>query len=64
MRNNARQLIISVENDTVRARRATSVHLAALKNRELVVGAGNGEVEALVVVVDVGVAVIGGAGRV
>jgi hypothetical protein len=62
--NNTSQLVISVENNTVRTGRTTSVHLTAAQNRELIVGAGNGEIEALVVVVDVGVAVVGGTGLV
>ncbi len=64
VRNHTRQLIITIENDTVRTRRTTSIRLAALENRELVVSAVNGEVKALVVVVGVGVAVVGFAGRV
>lgn len=64
MRNHTRQLIITIENNTVRTRRTTSICLAALENWELVIGAGNGEVKALVVVVGVGVAVLGFAGRV
>lgn len=64
VRNHTRQLIITIENNTVRTRRTTSVRLAALENRELVVRAGNGEIETLVVVVGVRVAVVGLAGRV
>lgn len=62
MGNHTSQLIIAVENNTVRAGGTTSVHLAAAQNWELIVGAGNGEIEALVVVVDVGIAVVGGTG--
>lgn len=62
--NNTSQLIIVVENNTVRAGGTTGVNLAAAQNRELIVGAGDGEIEALIVVVDVGVAVIGRTGLV
>lgn len=62
--NHTSQLITSVENNTVRAGRTTIVHIVIAQDRELVVGSGNGEVEALVVVVDVRVAVVGGTGLV
>ena len=64
VRNHTRQLIITIENNTVRTRGTTSIRLPALENRELVVSAGNGEIETLVIVVDMGVAVVGLAGRV
>lgn len=64
MRNHTRQLIIIIENNPIRTRRTTCIRLPALQNRELVVGAVDGEFEALVVMVGVGVAVVCLAGRV
>lgn len=58
MRNNTRKLSIAVEDDAVRTGRATIVDGSAAQDRELVVGAVNGEIEALVVVVHVGVGVV------
>lgn len=57
MGDNASKLSILVENDTVRARRTAVVHTAGAQDRELIVGRVDGEVEVLVVVVDVGVVV-------
>ncbi len=54
---NASKFSILVEDDTVRARRTAVVHTAGAHDRELIVGGVDGEVEALVVVVDVGVVV-------
>lgn len=62
--NHTSQLITSVEDNTVRAGGTTIVDIAIAQDGELVVGAGHGEVEALVVVVDVRVAVVGGPGLV
>jgi hypothetical protein len=55
--NNTSELVGSVEDNTVRTGRTTSVNAATLQDRELVVGLRHGEIEALVVVVDVGVIV-------
>jgi hypothetical protein len=62
--NHTSQLISSVEDNTVRAGRTTIVHIAIAQDRKLVVGPGNGEVKALVVVVDMWVAVFSGTGLV
>lgn len=51
MRNQPRQLIIASKDNTVRTGRTTAVNLSAAENRELVVRARDGKVEALVVVV-------------
>jgi hypothetical protein len=64
MRNNARKLVILVEDHTVRTGRAATVDAARAQDRELIVGGGDAEVEALVVVVDVRVVVDVVAGRV
>lgn len=49
--NNASELVIVVENNTVRTRGATSIDLATPENGEFVVGSRNGEVEPFIVVV-------------
>lgn len=54
---NASKLSTLVEDDTVRARRTAAVHTSGAQDRELIVGGVDGEVEVLVVVVDVGVVV-------
>lgn len=57
MCNNTSQLIIAVEDNAVRTRGTTSVGPSGAQDRPLIVGAGDGEVEALVVVVLVGIVV-------
>jgi hypothetical protein len=57
MGNNTSQLIIAVEDNAVRTRGTTAVDLSGAQDRPLIVGAGDREVEALVVVVPVGVVV-------
>lgn len=53
MRNQPGQLIILIEHHTIRPGRTPRVCLARRQNRELVVRWLHGEVEALIVVVDV-----------
>lgn len=59
MSDDTSKLVISVEDNTVRPRRTTTVDAAGAQDGEFVVGAANGEIETLVVVVDVGVGVLG-----
>lgn len=58
--NHTSQLITSVEDNTVRAGRTPIVHIAIAQDRKFVVGPSDGEVKALVVVVDMWVAIFGG----
>ena len=58
MRDQPRQLIILIEDHTVRTRRTAIVDLSGAEDRELVVGRVHGEVKVLVVVVLVRVLVV------
>lgn len=53
MRNNTSELVICVEDNTIRTRRTTRVNATTAQNGELVVCPGDREGEALIVVVDV-----------
>lgn len=57
MCNKTSQLILAIEDDTVRTRGTTAVDLSGAQDRPLIVGTRDREVEALVVVVLVGVVV-------
>lgn len=59
MRDQARQFVIPVENHPIRSGRASIVHIEVAHNGVFVVGAGHGEIEALVIVVLVRVVVDG-----
>lgn len=57
MRNHTSQLALGIEYNTVRTRASTSVHVVAAQNRELLIWAGHVKVNALIVVLGVGVVV-------
>ena len=57
MSNNTREFILRIKNHTIRPRRTAIIDLARVQNRKLIVRAGDGEVEVLVVVVFMGVVI-------
>jgi hypothetical protein len=59
MRDQAGQIPVVIEDDTIRAWAAAAVDLVRAQDRELVVGAGDGEGEAFVVLVSVQVSEAG-----